>query len=753
MSKNLFFGSRGKEGADRPPPAFILPGLLALALAFAWARGYSADKIREKDLSPQYQEWLKVVTYIIRPEEKDVFLRLANDRERDLFIQTFWKMRDPTPGTPQNEFQEEHMRRFIHANKRYGRNTPREGWMTDMGRIYIILGEPTSVEVFEVSGIYPAEVWTYYGDQTKGLPTQFNLVFFQRHGAGEYKLYNPTSDGPAALIIDKQGLDLTNSRQLYEKLLKLAPTLAGPAVSLIPGRYPYNYQPSPQNNIILANIFEAPKKAVNARYATHFLNYRGVVSTEYLTNFVESQTDLAVLQDPVLGIHLVHFSISPSRVSVAYYEPKDQYYCSYQMDVNVRKGERTILQYSKDFPFYFDPDNVELIQSKGIAIQDSFPLAEGDFEINILVRNLVGKEFSVFEGEVAVPTKSVDPGIEGLVVGYKLQEYPGHLHVPFKALDKQLLVDPSGTLSPTEDVSFFFTVVNTSRQLWEEGWVEVLVKGLQAKNPAEKSFKMELKDHPFHSLLGIHHSIPAGDLPPDYYELILTLKDGGGNMLDEETSRFIVSPSEGVPHPVTLSKSFPLSNYYLFLYSLAHQYVQLGRTEEAESFYEKARTLRPGYAPGIVAYARLLLSEKKFQESLELIETLKEDATQKFDYFVIRGRALMGMEKYFAAVEDFLRANEIYNSDVRLLNSLGFCFYKIGEKERALEVLRSSLRLNPEQEEVKNLIKEIEKQLDGSGRRAARFTGGATFLGSLLQGMGGDRQGPGDLISSARRYT
>ena len=117
--------------------------------------------------------------------------------------------------------------------------------MTDMGRIYIILGEPLSKEMFDVSGIYPAEVWTYNGDKTKGLPTQFNLVFFQRSGAGEYKLYNPISDGPVALIIDRQGLNLSDQRALYDKILELAPTLAGPSISLIPGQRSYNYIPSP----------------------------------------------------------------------------------------------------------------------------------------------------------------------------------------------------------------------------------------------------------------------------------------------------------------------------------------------------------------------------------------------------------------------------------------------------------------------------------------------------------------------------
>ena len=47
--------------------------LLASSLLF------SGQKIREKDLSPRFQEWLKLVSYIIQPEERDVFFQLAND--------------------------------------------------------------------------------------------------------------------------------------------------------------------------------------------------------------------------------------------------------------------------------------------------------------------------------------------------------------------------------------------------------------------------------------------------------------------------------------------------------------------------------------------------------------------------------------------------------------------------------------------------------------------------------------------------
>jgi len=103
---------------------------------------------------------------------------------------------------------------------------------------------------------------------------------------------------------------------------------------------------------------------------------------------------------------------------------------------------------------------------------------------------------------------------------------------------------------------------------------------------------------------------------------------------------------------------------------------------------------------------------RKFQQGLDLIENIKNDEDLRFEYFLVKGKAYMGMEKYFAAVENLQEGNKIYNSDIRLLNSLGYCFYETGDKQRALETLRASLRLNPDQKDVQALVQEIEKNFD-----------------------------------------
>jgi len=92
-----------------------------------------------------------------------------------------------------------------------------------------------------------------------------------------------------------------------------------------------------------------------------------------------------------------------------------------------------------------------------------------------------------------------------------------------------------------------------------------------------------------------------------------------------------------------------------------------------------------------------------------LIESVKEDEKLRFDCFLITGMAYMGMENYSVAIDNFIEGNKIYNSDIRLLNSLGFCYYKTNQRKKAMDVFKASLSLNPEQKKIKKLIQEIDK--------------------------------------------
>jgi GWxTD domain-containing protein len=106
------------------------------------------------------------VAYIIAQEERQAFERLDTEPECAMFVDQFWLRRDPTPGTPENEFKAEHYRRIAYANEHFASDHS-PGWTTGRGRVYITYGPPDEIESHPKGGGpgQPAdsfEQWLYH---------------------------------------------------------------------------------------------------------------------------------------------------------------------------------------------------------------------------------------------------------------------------------------------------------------------------------------------------------------------------------------------------------------------------------------------------------------------------------------------------------------------------------------------------------------------------------------------------------------
>ena len=148
------------------------------------------------ELPKMYEQWLdEDVRWIITSEERTAFRALSNDDDRDRFIERFWQRRDPTPGTPENEFKEEHYRRIAYANMHFGWDKV-PGWETDRGRIYIEFGppdattKPRTLRVKAPSGV-TREMW-YYNFIRKD--TSMKVSFVDYCACGDYRLEQVPSD-------------------------------------------------------------------------------------------------------------------------------------------------------------------------------------------------------------------------------------------------------------------------------------------------------------------------------------------------------------------------------------------------------------------------------------------------------------------------------------------------------------------------------------------------------------------------------
>ena len=126
--------------------------------------------------------------FLLTADERARFGALETEELLDRFIEGFWSRRDRV----------DHNDRLRACARLFGGR----GRWSERGRVYQLLGPPTFREDFTRSGhrLLPSELWHYTGVDVSFLPDSFYLLFFRRGGSGDYRLWNPATDGVEALV-------------------------------------------------------------------------------------------------------------------------------------------------------------------------------------------------------------------------------------------------------------------------------------------------------------------------------------------------------------------------------------------------------------------------------------------------------------------------------------------------------------------------------------------------------------------------
>jgi GWxTD domain-containing protein len=186
------------------PRAFAMPVLSAgmvVVTALALTAWQSKPVPESERAADAFNRWLNEdVAYIITTSERDAFNRLQSNEERGMFVEQFWLRRDPTPGTVENEFKDEHYRRMSYAG-RFASNSGVPGWKTDRGRIYITFGPPDEIDSHpNGSGAKPPyEDWLYRF--IGGIGNNVSMEFVDTNLNGEFHMtMDPNSQGATRRI-------------------------------------------------------------------------------------------------------------------------------------------------------------------------------------------------------------------------------------------------------------------------------------------------------------------------------------------------------------------------------------------------------------------------------------------------------------------------------------------------------------------------------------------------------------------------
>lgn len=625
------------------------------------------------DMPERYQQWLKRdAAYIITDEEKEAFKNLSTDKERDNFIEHFWEIRNPTPGSPVNSYKEEHYRRIAYANQWFGPRGEEIGWRTPRGRIYITLGEPKQKAVYySVSELRPMEIW-FYSNAHPALPPFFYIIFYQRYPGDEWRIYSPYFEGPSALTTALNAEN--NRREAYLAVKeKLGSEVARTTLSLITSE-PVDTetaQGSISSDVMLGTI----QDLANNPFTKDMLNQRRAMLEGVSSRMILPGEFLDVVTVPLrdsLGNTALHYLLRlgrPDDFTLA--EDKDgRYYYSAEVVARVLTPDgKVIFSQDRNLSEYLDKSDLTRIRNRVPAYRGVLPLAPGKYKVEFLFSDKLKRTAFRKEVDIEIP----QPPDAGLAISPIMAFSQAHAadpvladrmpftvgNVEFEPLASQELV-----FVPGEDLNILYQVwappadpKSYGDQVLEVRYAygRLGVSG-DAKTIDEKVAKAQFSEQGF---LVTGKKIPLADLQPGPYVLTVTVTD-----------------------PVTRDRSYGRLSFK----------VDYNATRDATWFLSDPDAASVARSAAFDQQRALsLLAQDKEQDAVPwLRNALAKDSKNE----LVRAK-LIGI--YYAAgqydkVAELLRVSGVSeNTDEQTLLRMAESLDRLGDTQRAIQLLEAGL--------------------------------------------------------------
>ena len=183
------------NGAARNPNSIAVSAPAAEAPASPVRKLTRADRAQlQKALPEKYQEWLADVDMIMTDAERDIFLQVRDNVERDKFIEEFWRRRSVDKDGMRTNFREIYRARIEYARENF------KNLYSDAAKVYVLNGPPDAIIPIDCSEVFvPVRIWYY--ERLEALRSKVYLIFYEPYGVpGDWKLWLPL-DGIEKLAV------------------------------------------------------------------------------------------------------------------------------------------------------------------------------------------------------------------------------------------------------------------------------------------------------------------------------------------------------------------------------------------------------------------------------------------------------------------------------------------------------------------------------------------------------------------------
>ena len=390
-------------------------------------------------LTKEWTAWLDEVGPIMTKRELSVFKSLQTEEDRKRFQSMFWKARDTTPGTPQNEYMIDYYARRGYAEAHY------DGARTDRGRIYILLGKPTEVQNFSGSEkVVDCELWLYQNEGRRGLPPMLYLLFYRRDNLGDYVLFYPGLNSSLEILSTSYMRGSVSKARAYRIIQSSFPELAKASLSVIPEEANIAFAGTPNSSAtVIGQIYGLPEKEVAKGYLRNFSAVEGTVDVSYSAREIAAKAAFWLTEQN--GIRFLNYSILPDVIRTV--KNPDGFQTAHLV-FNLRVADaagRTIVQREKEIRLKLDTAKTRAMEERKFVFNDLAPIIEGDFDVSLTLTNRTTEEFAVLKEAIRT-----GPGAVPAVVGYEVKERKPGTFAPLSLGDYKVLSDPRAIYGPGE---------------------------------------------------------------------------------------------------------------------------------------------------------------------------------------------------------------------------------------------------------------------------------------------------------------
>jgi Tfp pilus assembly protein PilF len=456
--------------------------------------------------------------------------------------------------------------------------------------------------------------------------------------------------------------------------------------------------------MLIGRVFGIPEKAVDAAYAEALLKYKDIIEVDYSANYIGSDGLVSIIRD-ASGLYFVHYAIQPDKLSVLPHDGKFSVNFALNGMVTAPDG-RLVFQYDKAFPLDFSQSQIEDVRKTGVLVEDVIPLVAGRYTFGLLLKNTLSKEFAAFEREIIIPD-GVGFWMSAPLLGYQARRITAEPRQvkPFRAGDIQISCQPGQTFAAKETLTVFFQVFGMPEDLRRSGRAEFVFE----RNGQEFSrSEVPLRDL---ALTDIVREFPLQTFPPDYYKLRISLVDGQDRKAVSADSNFVVSPLAEIPRPWVAAKVMPPADHAMYAYLTGGQLVKKGDVDGGGRLLAKAYEANPQMLDYAVSFAEVLARKKEYARAKKILDPFAKTPGEKYEALALLGTWSQALGQFEEAVLYYKTYLERAGTRLDILNSIGQCYYELGNFQEARIAWEKSLEIDPKQERIGELLRQIKKRV------------------------------------------